>query len=125
MTTQVIHEHEVITEYADKLECGVIRVNHGEDAVAYAGLGKTSISIFRDKHGVVRIEIDDIAEEPVHVSINTFTATATIDDTTDRPWNQEGEASEAHNNQRQWWGRLRRICTPRRLRRRAQGQEGA
>jgi hypothetical protein len=57
--------------------------------VAYAELGKTTVSIGRGTDGKVRVEIQDEADEPVYVSINAFTATADMSQfTPERPWNE-------------------------------------
>lgn len=82
----IVHEHKVTTEHEDVMDVGVIRVNEGERAVAYAALGKTTVSIFRDKDGKVRIEIDDTAEEPVCITVNEYALTAREEDRETRPW---------------------------------------
>lgn len=84
----IVHEHKVTTEHNDVMDVGVIRVNEGETAVAYAALGKTTVCLSRGADGKVHIEIDDIAEEDVHISVNTFTLTASQDDTRSRPWHE-------------------------------------
>ena len=83
--SEVIHEHKVTTEHNDVLECGVIRVNAGEKAVAYAALGQTTVTICRDAYGIVRVEIDDAAEEAVHVTAN-LQALTRADPDIDQPW---------------------------------------
>jgi len=86
----IVHEHKVTTEHDDVMDVGVIRVNEGERAVAYAALGKTTVSLSRDSQGRVRIEIDDVAEEPVFISVNTMTLTTVEGDDDLRPWDHRG-----------------------------------
>jgi hypothetical protein len=69
---EVIAEHTFSTENGDTLECGIIEINDDRQPVAYAQLGETTVSITRDSSGRVTIEIDDVADEPVYVSANTY-----------------------------------------------------
>jgi hypothetical protein len=82
---EVLHE-AVETIGQDKFECGIIRINKDRQPVAYAQLGETTVCISRSE-GRVSIEVDDVAEEDVYMSVNLQTLTAKEDDYERVPWN--------------------------------------
>lgn len=93
MTPEIV-ESVTLVFGPEKYEAGTMWVDAQRNPfrrhpVAYAELGKTTVSIGRGTDGKVRVEIQDEAEEPVYVSINAFTATADMSAfTPERPWNE-------------------------------------
>ena len=84
---EVVHEHNLTTEANDELDVGIIRINDDRQPAAYASLGDTIVSISRGRDGVVRIEIDDTAPEPVHISVKAQ-ALRVDPHTEDGPWHE-------------------------------------
>lgn len=79
-----------LKEGDDLFEVGLLRVNEDRRLVAYAQLGHTTVSITRGADGRVRVEIDDIADEDVYVSINAYTATADTEVfRPEQPWHEK------------------------------------
>lgn len=91
---EVVQEIKVTTPEGP-FEIGVIRINHERTPVAYAQLGETIVSIGRGTDGKVRVEIDDMAEEDVYISVNAMPLVKHPDETNGRemPWNMDREAA--------------------------------
>jgi hypothetical protein len=88
---EVIAENILSIEGGDRLESGLLVTNPGPDErpVAYAKLGETTVSIYRDANGDVQVEIDDVDGDDVYVSANLQTLRAYPE--SDRaPWHSEG-----------------------------------
>jgi hypothetical protein len=87
---EVVHEFKVMTEEGD-FEVGVLRINHEQTPAAYAQLGKTIVSIARGTDGKVRVEIDDMAEEHVYISVNAMPLVKDPAETNGwpMPWNMD------------------------------------
>lgn len=93
MATEIV-ETVTLAVGPEKYEAGLMWIDDRGNPlrrhpVAYAELGKTTVSIGRGADGKMRIEITDESAEPVYVSINAFNATADMSAfTPERPWNE-------------------------------------
>lgn len=84
--TEPINETRM-SHKSGEFTAGFLSVNSDRRLVAYASLGNTTVSISRGTDGKVRVEIDDVSDEPVYVSINA--ETVMVNDalsTPEKPW---------------------------------------
>lgn len=84
--TDPIHETKLSNKNGE-FTSGFLSLNTDSQLVAYASLGKTTVSISRGSDGKVRVEIDDISDEDVYVSINSQPVTVNDDvENSEKPW---------------------------------------
>lgn len=98
---EVLHEFKLAVG-DDDMEVSVRKINRGTKTIACATLGKTDVSIGRTQDGKVTVCIDDVAEEPVYVTINAMSAFAADNHPDGKAWNEEGQSRYTKDSEEQF-----------------------